>query len=242
MIEPTQDEKDRAIENILSKGLRKPQSTWSYFCEIYRHLGLRFIFWDMAQALSMAAITVSGILLLLPVSPEQYKLSILFAFSPLLFVLIVSFSETIERINGLYDLKMTCKYTIQQIMAFRILCFSLFGILFCVGIAATRAEGIHTLFKMLPLSLSALFLCAFLTIFIIRRFTGKWVFALTATLWLGIGFLPFFLFADRWELFLSNLPIFITIGVAVLLCVLFIVEIKKLVTARQMEASGYAIG
>jgi Ni/Fe-hydrogenase subunit HybB-like protein len=85
-------------------------------------------------------------------------------------------------------------------------------------------------------------LCAFLTIFIIRRFTGKWIFAVTAALWLGIGFLPFSLFSDRWELFLSNLPVFITIGVAALLGVLFIVEIKKLVTARQMEATDYAIG
>ena len=48
-------------------------------------------------------------------------------YSPGILVFAVLLTEIAERINLLYELKMTCKYTILQITAFRVVCFSLIG-------------------------------------------------------------------------------------------------------------------
>ena len=59
----------------------------------------------------------------------------LFATAPVFFVFAVLLTEIAERINLLYELKMTCKYTILQITAFRVVCFSLIGTVLCTLIS-----------------------------------------------------------------------------------------------------------
>jgi hypothetical protein len=242
MIEPTQSEKDKAIESILDKGLRKPRSMWSALREIYRLLRFRFIFWDTAQALVLSAITLVLVSLFIPLSPAALRHTVLFGSSPLLFVIVMFFSETIERGDGLYELKLTCKYTIQQIAAFRIMCFSLLGIVFCVGVTAYQAKNIHKLLRLFPLSLCALFLCAFISLFLIRRFAGKLTYALAAALWIAIAFGPALLFGDKWELLLSGLPVAVTVVITVLSGALFLYEIKKFTNTRHKEVSSYVVG
>jgi hypothetical protein len=242
IIEVTQGEKHKAIDDILLKGLQRPRSAWSLFGEIRQLLGFRFLFWDTAQAFVLSAITLTGVLLFLLFSPESSKHAILFACSPLLFMIVLVFSETAERTGALYELKLTCKYSIRQIAACRIMCFSLPGIVFCLGVSAYQSGAAHPLLQLLPLSLCALFLCAVISLIFIRRFAGKWVFVSAVLFWIVITVIPALIFGNRWELFLSGLPAFVTVGVAILSAVLFLLEIRKLLNAVPKEAMGYAAG
>ncbi len=241
MIEPSQNEKDRAIENILSKGLSTPKSLWGYLCEIYRALGIRYIFLDTGLAIIMTIIATIGFIRLYPLSLEQYPYAMLFALAPVFFLFVVLFAETIERVSGLYELKMTCKYTVQQITAFRVLCFSLMGAVFCAftSLYFSRLPVAYDFFRAFSLSLCALFLCSFLTIFIIRRFSQNWIYFTAMLLWMAIGFLPVRVFGQWWELFFSQIPVTVTVFVAVIACALFFMEIKNLMKIRKRKVAYY---
>jgi hypothetical protein len=245
MIELTQSEKAGAIEDILDKGLRKPRSNRSVFREIHRLLGYRFIFWDTAQAFVVSAITFAGVLVVVPFSPAAFRHAVLFGCAPLLFIAILFFTEVLEHAGDLYELKLTCKYTIRQITAFRIMCYSLLGIIFCAGIAgvtAYRMENVRELLRLFPLSLCALFICAFIGLFFMRRSARKSAYVSAAVLWGIIAFVPVLLFGERWELFLSGLPVAVTLGIALLSGALFLLEIKKFMNTRHKEATYYAVG
>ena len=235
-------QKDISIDYILDKGLQKKRSLWSMLTEIYRTLGFRLVFWDTAQAFVLTALTLTGLLLFLPFSAQTLQHTLLFGCSPLLFVVVVFFSETIERVDGLYELKLTCKYTIRQIVAFRILFFSLLGIVFSVGLTVYSANNSFEVLRLLPLSLSALFICSFICLSLVRRFSGKLTYAIAALLWAVISFVPALAIGEKWELFLSGLPVAITVCVLVLSCVLFLVELKKYMVSSHKEDMIYAVG
>lgn len=241
MIELSQIEKDRAIEEILSKGLSKPKSLWEYICEIYRTLGFRYVFFDMAHAVILTVIAITGFIILYPLTSAQHIYTALFAVAPVFFVFIVLFTETIEKVSGLYDLKMTCKYTVQQITAFRVLCLSLVGGVFSTltSLYFSWVFIVNDFFRAFSLSLCALFLCAFLTIFIIRRFNWKWNHISVILFWVVIDLLPTWILGEQWELFLAQMPVAITMFAAVLACVLFLMETKKLMVVRKRKVAYY---
>lgn len=242
MTEPTPNEKEKSIDTILSKGLVKPPSIWAYLHSLYRQLGLRYIFWDTSQALILFVIVLAGLFLLMIGGEKRFKYTILFACSPMLYILTMCISETVERFDSLYELKITCKHTPRQITVFRILCFSLAGTIYSVGLTIFFTGSISELLGLLSLSLSALCLCAFVSLFLIRRFMGKLIFCGVALLWLLIGFIPAILFAKEWESFLTGLPVLITASVAVLSGLLFIIELKKIISATHREVIYHAIG
>jgi len=241
IIEPSKTEKDKAIEDILSMGLSKPKCLWKYLSDMYTALGLRYIFFDMAFSILMTIFVTSGFTLLYLFTLEQHRYTGLFAIAPIIFISHILFSETIEQVNGMYELKMTCRYTVQQIAAFRILSFSLFGTVFCTFISLHSSQFLidDTFFKMLSLSLCALFLCAFLTIFLMRHIQWRWIHVYSILLWIGIDSLLICLLGKDWELFLSQMPIIITMSIATISCILFLVEIKKLINTHKREVAYY---
>lgn len=241
IIEPSQYEKDKAIEIILAKGLRKPKSLWGYVSNIYATLGLRYIFFDMAFPIIMTVIATFGFIVLYPLTLEQHIYAMVFAIAPIFFVFIVLFSEMAERVNGMYELKMTCKYTIQQISAFRVLCFSLLGTVFCTFISLyfSLLWVDYSFYKILSLSLCALFFCALLTLFLMRHFNWKWIHFAVMLLWLVIGYIPMSIFGERWEYYLSQVPVAITMLVALIACNLFLMEVKILINTHESEVSYY---
>ena len=229
IIKPSPYEKNRAIEDILSKGLSKPKSLWNYIHEIYHALGLRYIFWGTAPAIMITVAVTLAWMRLVPFAPEQHPYAALFALAPVFFLVVVCITETIERVVGLYELKMTYKYTIQQITAFRVLCFSLMGAFFCTltSLYFGRLPINFSFFKALSISFCALFLCAVLTLVILRLFNRLWIYLSANLLWMAVGFLPLRIFGQSWELLLAQIPIAITLVVTVIVCALFLIEVKK---------------
>ena len=242
IIKPSPEEKEKAIEYILSKGLSKPKNLWDIFYMMYRSLGLRYLFLDTTEPIIISVAFMIGFILLCSSSLKQYINVVLFATAPVFFVFAVLLTEIAERINLLYELKMTFKYTIQQITAFRVVCFSLIGTVLCTLISLFAPfPGDYDIVRALSLSLCALFLCSSLSIFIMRYFNWKWRHFAPILVWMTICLLPICISAKWWESFLSRVPVAITISVAAVAFVLFIKEIKKLVNIQIREV-GYYVG
>ena len=149
MIRPSDEEKERAVEYILYKGLKKPKSLWQELYDMYRALGLRYVFYDAASSMGIAVFVMIGFYMISLMSSEQYTNASMFAAAPVFFIFVLILTETAERMSVLYELKMTCKYTIRQIAAFRILCFSLMHRFLhpCKPLSDIRISGIFRPFR-----------------------------------------------------------------------------------------------
>jgi hypothetical protein len=239
-----------SIEYILDHGLVNPKTITEHLSGLYRQLGFRYLFWDTAQIVALITVTLIAVLLILPNAPADMKYSLLFAGSPLVFLLSMICSDASERVSGLYDLKMTCKYNLRQVIVFRIICFSLLGIVFSLGAgsvigvcskAIVVADEKWT-FDLLALSLASLFLCAFLFLAIIRRFPGRFAETLGAAIWLILGVVPMTVLGNAWEIFLMSVPTVITVVIAIISAALCGYELVKLLKSNQTEEYSYAIG
>jgi len=242
------EERDNAIDAILLKGLTPPAPTWAFLWNMYKSLGLRAIFWDSASSILASLAIAAGYVALgsLPltwiggwINMPLSLYSSLFLFSPALFIGLTISTEAMERLSGLYDLKMTCRYTIRQITAFRLLCFSLCATIFTVvGSAAINSMPETGYFMQLfSLALCSLFLCSLLVIHTMRRWHCGWY--LGAAIWTSIGVLPIIIFRQSWESLLSHMPPAITLCVAAIAFLLFLQEIK-ITIQNTREVYSYA--
>lgn len=230
-------EKNASIEYILSQGLVKPQTARERIAEMLRRIGFRFIFWDTGYSLFFAAVTLAVVLVLFSLAPERYHCSAAVAVAPLLFLLITLFAETSERAGRLYELKQTCRYTIRQITALRVICYSVVGSVFTAIVAAISVDSGYEFFSLFPLCLSALFICAVLGLSAMRFLHGKWVNAVFAAVWVFVNIaLPFSL-GEKWEAILREMPIAFSVGLAVLGAAVLAYQIAKMLS----EGKKYAV-
>ncbi|MFD0678991.1 MULTISPECIES: hypothetical protein [unclassified Paenibacillus] len=229
--------KNASIEYILSQGLVKPQTVRERIAEMLRIIGFRFIFWDTGYSLFFAAVTLAVVLVLFSFAPDDYRFSAAIAVAPLVFLLITMFAETSERTCGLYGLKQTCRYTIQQITALRVICYSVFGFVFTTVIATISTDNGYEFLSLFPICLSALFLCATLSISFMRFLHGKWVNAVFSAVWVFVNIVIPFSLGQKWETILREMPIAFSVVLAVLGGAALAYQISKMMS----EVKKYAI-
>ena len=227
----TPNERDHAIATIITKGLTLPVSTHVFLREMWRVLGCRVIFLDIIPALLVSFVVALGYITIISLKLSLLQTggniySVLFLFSPVLFLSLTLSTEVIEHYGGIYEIKMTSKYTIRQITAFRLLSFALVGMVSTILGSVIFSLTLETLqfVQLFSLTMASLFLCSLLTIYIMRRLHGGWY--LGPLIWTNIGILPMLLFHENWERLLSNLPPVVTVAVATVACALFLREIK----------------
>ena len=229
---PTAAEREAAIAGILARGLVRPVSTVVFLRDMLGRLGLRVIFRGSLPGVVLSLMVAVLYVVAVVFYERQWNgdanyYAWVFLFSPLLFVGLTLSSEITERLAGeLYALKMTCRYTVRQISAFRLLCFSLAGTVFAVigGYVFHTATEAGQLMQLLSLSLGSVFLCTLLIIFTIRRLRVGWWFG--ALSWMVLGFVPILLLGQQWGEILSHVPPVLALGVGFAAFVLFLREIK----------------
>jgi hypothetical protein len=200
-------------------------------------LGFRFIFWDAAYSICLAALSAACMFILLFFIPGEYSYSASVALSPMLSMLITFFTETAERTDGLYELKHTCRYTIRQITALRTLCFSAVGVVFTSLVTALAANSAGEFFRLLLLSLSMLFICAFIQLSALRSRRGKRLLAAVSIAWALVNAALPLRTNGHWESFLRGCPAAIAAAVMILSLAAFCVQFKKMF----MEVRTYAV-
>lgn len=229
--------KNASIEYILSQGLVKTQTVRERIAEMLRTIGFRFIFWDTGYSLFFTAVTLAVVLVLFSFAPDDYRYSSSITVAPLFFLLITMFAETSERACGLYELKQTCRYTIQQVTALRVICYSVVGFMFTVVIAIISSDSGYEFFSLFPLCLSALFICAILSLSLMRFFHGKWVNAVFSVVWIFVNTVIPFLLGKKWEMILRDMPTAFSVVLAILGGALLAYQVSKMLS----EVKKYAI-
>lgn len=228
--------KNASIESILAQGLVKPQTARERMTEMARALGLRFLFWDTGYSLFFAVLTLTAVLVLFILAPDAYRSSAAVAVAPLLFLFATLFAETSERFSGLYELKQTCRYTIRQITAMRVTCYSVLGSAFTAVIAAVSADNGYEFLSLFPLCLSALFICAVLALSVMHMLHGKWVNAAFSAAWVFVNIALPFSFGDKWEAILREMPLAFSIVLAVLGAAVLAYQISNMLREVKNDA------
>lgn len=230
-------QKEASIEFILSQGLSKPKSMCALISEMVKRLGFRFIFWDASYSLIFAILTVIPILMMLILVPTYFRFTAAVSAAPTLFLLILAFAETAERLGGLYEIKQTCHYTVRQVTALRVMYYSTAGMLYSTGIALFSMENMFEFLSLFMLCLSSLFICAILTLTAMRHISMKWAGIVCATVWATMTLAAPFLLGKKWEDFLKGIPTAVTLGICAIGMALFILELRKML----MEVKPYVV-
>lgn len=230
-------QKNASIEAILDQGLIRPVTAGRHISNMLRELGLRFIFWDTGYGLLFAAIALGFASALFILAPAEYGASAAVTIAPLLMLFAVSFAETAERVGELYEIKQTCRYTIRQIAALRMMAYSAAGTVFTALIAYVGTQGEFGFLPLFSLCLAALFACSALSISLLRRTRSGWIPASLTAVWLLGNIALMFAAGSGWEQLLRNIPAGLALGFAAVCAALFVWQLSKMLR----EVKSYVI-
>ena len=117
-------EKDFAINEIVEKGVVKPGDKFRKMLEVRRACTFHTLFFGVGDCFLLGLLIAACIWLLLMQAGSQVMICMVFAVSPFAYIASYLLTSWKEHRLQIYDIKMTCRYTVRQISAFRMIFFS----------------------------------------------------------------------------------------------------------------------
>lgn len=237
---PSEEEIRAQIDNIVAQGLERRESFYYYLKNMYRQIGIRYLFRDGLEIVFIILLTSS---ILISVLTNSYMEEIedlyayLFTISPILYLGMSIFSFINAKQNKTYEVEMACKYNIYQLSAFRMLVFSVVCILFnslFVYIMAYFYEDINYL-KAFIISIASLFLFSTVFLFAITRIKNIYTKYFTVFGWIGLNIGLYLFKAGLYIRFLNRISIFTWCIVASVSIVAYMKNLKRLIVFRNIE-------
>lgn len=226
---PTDAEKDASVKRIVDIGMKRT-GLIHQLADICRSIGLQCIFWDMNDCFALAAIAFLCMISVSLCVTAEIAASVLFAVSPMFYIVLTISSQWKEYMTGLYALKMTCKYTIQKIMAFRMLCFIITALPTC-GISAaifTHISGGAEFVRMLLISICSMFLSSVIMMIAVIKVKKPALYLTVPVIWGFVCIMLASIFGKAWNSFLMNLSYTVAIAVIIACTIVYLIQIKKL--------------
>ncbi len=231
------------IDTIVAKGLYQKESFYSYLKNMYKHIGIRYLFRDGLEII-VTILLVSSILFFTITNSNIYDIAktggiyaYLFTVSPILY-LVMSISSFISaKQNGTYEIEMTCKYNMYQISAFRMLVFSTICILvnFLLVYAIISIYINISFLRAFAISISSLFLFSTVFLFTITKLQSKLTKYFIVLGWIIINLALCIFDINLYAQLLSNISIYTWLAVTVVSLFIYIKNIKALISFRNIE-------
>lgn len=224
------------IETIISLGLREEKTFYSHLKNLYKQIGIRFLFKDLTE-LIFAIFLISSILFFPLMDSSFYEntkqggiYAYLFTTSPLLYMILSLYSFFKAKQDKTYEIEMTCKYDMYQVVAFRMLIFSIICILFnlaFVYVVVAIYEQISFL-RAFMISVTSLFL--FSTIFLSVTFnisTGITKYFIMPG-WLLFNFALWIFDKEFYIKLLAGISVYVYLAVTIVAIYVYINKLKRL--------------
>ncbi|MCM1048603.1 MAG: hypothetical protein NC433_09265 [Clostridiales bacterium] len=170
----SENEKDIAISEIVKKGIIKPSDKLREILDVKHICTFHTIFFGVEDCLFLGLLIAACLWFFLIQADSQVIVCLIFAFSPFAYIVSYLLTAWKEHLLQLYEVKMTCKYTIRQISAFRMIYFSGFNIFLNVLLLSALIKfwfSAVIFWKILGLSFSAVFLYG--VIMLVFQIKGK---------------------------------------------------------------------
>ncbi|MGM8365429.1 hypothetical protein ACLIBG_08075 [Virgibacillus sp. W0181] len=230
------------INYIVSTGMPVKISFFSYLKQMYKQIGLKFIFRDAMELFYITVLLVAVFVYFSFKAEFLHQLdgkihAWIFIFSPIIYLTLSVLSLYKLKQNNTYEVEMTCKYNVFQLAAFRMLVFSLIclginGII--IGVLSVSYQKINFL-QAFSLSTVSLFLFSTAFLFALTKMQSNFTKYSFIFGWLAINFLFVFYSKEVYKTILINIPMYIYIGFVAVFVWLYIKNLKKLITYRNSE-------
>ncbi|AIC96129.1 hypothetical protein [Shouchella lehensis] len=232
MILLNQDEKDQSIALILKEVNLKPVTFRAFIGSFFQEVGFRYLFWGLGDILYIVGLLLLGVgALYLPDLNSfaknghvEYVYFAVFMISPLCYALLYFLGMWKEKLLGTFELKMTLKVSLKEILILRMFMFS--GISLIVSTIGSvfiwQLIGQElSLMKLFSLSFASLFLFASMQLLLEFQLPMRCHYWVTPMIWAVIGIL-FIWKKDLMTQILLYLPLSLIIAISFGFILLFI--------------------
>lgn len=231
---PTEIEIKNQIDYIIDIALKKKTNFFSYLTKMIKELGLKNIFFNPVEIIQALSITTLYILLIrisFDIGKSTNKdllYSIVFMVSPMFYILVNLFSLVKIKENNMYEIEMTCKYDIYQLISLRMLIFSFISIVFNSIIIIGLSNYIDV-FRGIMISLSSLLLFSVISLYIFLNTKFIFLRFLFCILWIVLNLLLFKFNYTNYLNLLNLIPNIVYIAVIIVAGYMYLQNIKKLI-------------
>lgn len=240
---PTEAEKERSIEVVLDAALPEHKRATQWLRQIMREFPLSHLFFGVEDCVFLAVFLAAACLAPAAFSASQYGPlpALIFLVSPVLYMALHLFTSWKESLTGTMDWKRTCRVSVQEITALRMLVFGGASTVACVVASVVFWQAVAqtvSLFWLLGVSFSSLFLYAALSLACVRV-QSRWGYMSVPAAWVVCG--TVLMYWDSAAGFLLQVPAYVFALLAFGSLVVFLVEIKHMALSRPIEGGFYAL-
>jgi len=230
------------IQQIVDQGLPKKMSFMSYLKSMYQHIGLKHLFSDRIEC-AITFITAIAYIIIAFYQPERsdideyYLYGLIFLLSPILFIALSIYTYSNKIICGTFELEMSCKYNVFQIIAFRMLVFSIIAILLntaTILLMIVKYEHIQ-FFRAFMISNTGLFTFSVLFLFIMMKRRSKIAALATIGSWTFINLILLSVNSSVYREIVFNLPLIVYALVILATSSFYIRSLNRLIQYQQAE-------
>ncbi|MCM3743227.1 hypothetical protein M3193_03650 [Sporosarcina luteola] len=231
---------DRRICQIVSQGLVKRESLSSYLRLMVQQVGWRHLFSDRMELSFILTIAIGlySLFLIMPIHGDVQNLyAYIFLLSPILFLAFSFYTYMNKTQNSTYDVEMTCKYNFYQVIAFRMLMFSVSTMILntiTIVFIAMKYEEIEFIRAFIISGTSLFLFSIILSIALMNRRT-KGIVIVTITVWLMGNTIVRSVNNEFYNGMLLHMPVFIYAIVLLGCLVIYMNYLKKLIIFKQTE-------
>lgn len=190
---PTEEEKNKSIAFIVENGLNPPCCLRKAIPALWREVGIQNVLFGVGDCVFLSFL---GAILLWTgiVASARQDLAMLylldFILSPFLYAVLHLLTVWKDIMVGTYERFMTLRISLRQMTILRMLIFGGISVMLSVGISLISwMLFIHTasLLRILSLSFAALFLFAWMELFIEWKWSAPISYLIVPVVWLGFG-------------------------------------------------------
>lgn len=217
-------EKDLAIRKIIQQGVVTPWDRLRKIFNINSVCSLQTLFFGVGDCLFLSILIAACLWMFLVQLDSQIIVCMIFGISPFAYITLYALTSWKEHILYLYEMRMTCKYTIKQITVVRMIYFSAINMILNVLILACFSQSFNThieLWKVIGLSFTSVFLYGSIMLFVQLRKNTFWASVVTPTFWIVFNAAIIFFYGAGIEQILLNLTNSLVISFAVVSLVLY---------------------
>lgn len=224
---PSDFEINKSVEYICEKGKIKKHGFFVFLHDMTKGLGFANVFYGIRDAMLLTGFVFVLLCVLSSVilEPNKQNSAVIaaFALAPGVFITMFLLSYIKEKTSMTYPIKMTCKYTVNHLLAYRMFVFSLLGaVADAVYVLLICIKTDLNYITLMCVSLSSLFLFSLMLIFAVLKFNSIFASVGLLTAWIILNAALWFCIGDFYGWFLQQIPIWIYIVSAITAAVIYV--------------------
>lgn len=236
---PSEQEIEKQISHILKKSLPTQKTFFNEMKSLFQQVGWRYLLPNRNEWIfTIIAIVALSIFMFVTVNTKnelsESQYAVLFMFSPFLFASLSLYSFIEKRESATFELEMTTKFTVFQLIAIRMLTYSGLAIFINTSIVLVLANRLQLNFlHVWLLSLAGLFLFAAGLLFVMNA--GNLLVKTITYIcgWISLNCALVFYAKSAYVQLISSLPNIIYVCVVLVLFAISSIAFKRMYLQRQ---------